>query len=107
MKGKSTTAKSEAERLRLPAGLSPADEARWWDEHKGFWRSVEMPDEVRPPQPARRTEPVMLRLPVEMTDHLKREAAKRSLSYQTLIRLWLQERLDSSAVADELPQHRS
>jgi len=43
----------------------------------------------------RRTKPVNLRLPVDMINRLKSEAARRSLPYQTLIRMWLKERLDT------------
>ena len=80
---------------RLPAGLSPAEEARWWDEHRGYWDTVEAPDERLDPSGVRRTKPVNLRLPVEMIDRLKDEAARRALPYQTLIRMWLKERLDA------------
>ena len=78
---------------RLPAGLSPAEEARWWDEHRDYWDTVEAQDERVDPAPVRRTKPVTLRLPVDMIEQLKEDAAKRSLPYQTLIRMWLQERL--------------
>ena len=80
---------------RLPAGLSPAEEARWWDEHRGYWDTVEAPDERMNPSRVRRTKPVNLRLPVDMIDGLKDEAARRALPYQTLIRMWLKERLDA------------
>ncbi|MBA2449346.1 MAG: hypothetical protein H0V51_15105 [Chloroflexi bacterium] len=46
---------------------------------------------------ARRTKPINLRLPVDMIEALKREATHRSLPYQTLIRMWLKERLDGEA----------
>ena len=82
---------------RLPAGLSPAEEARWWDEHRDYWDTPEGQDERVAPMPVRRTKPVTLRLPVDMIDRLKHDAAKRSLPYQTLIRMWLQERLDVEA----------
>jgi len=62
----------------LPAGQSPSDEACWWDAQKDLWRSVETPDEVHAPHEIRRTQPVTVRLPVELIDGLKREAANRS-----------------------------
>ena len=80
---------------RLPAGLSPAEEARWWDEHRDYRDAVETRDERIDPAQVRRTKPVNLRLPVDMIDRLKSEAARRSLPYQTLIRMWLKERLDA------------
>jgi predicted DNA binding CopG/RHH family protein len=88
------TAKSKAS-PRLPAGLSPGEEARWWDEHRDYWDAAEPRDERIDPTQVRRTKPVNLRLPVDMIDQLKREAARRSLPYQTLIRMWLKERLDA------------
>ncbi len=88
------TAKSKTS-PRPPAGLSPADEARWWDEHRDYWDVVETQDERIDPAQVRRTKPVNLRLPVDMIDRLKSEAAQRTLPYQTLIRMWLKERLDA------------
>lgn len=90
-------ARSSKAQPRLPSGLSPAEEARWWDEHQDYWDEVESPDEPLPPQPARRTKPINLRLPLDLIEALKHEAAGRSLPYQTLIRMWLKERLDAEA----------
>ena len=92
------TARSKSSQ-KLPAGLSPAEEARWWDEHRDYWDTVEGSDERVDPAPVRRTKPVTLRLPVDMIDRLKHDAAKRSLPYQTLIRMWLQERLEAESRA--------
>ena len=89
------TAKSRGS-LQLPAGLSAAEEARWWDDHDDFWDRIETPDEIVPPQTVRRTKPVNLRLPVDMIASLKVEAARHALPYQTLIRMWLKERLDAA-----------
>jgi predicted DNA binding CopG/RHH family protein len=80
---------------RLPTGLSPADEARWWDEHRDYWDNLEARDERLSPSRVQRTKPVNIRLPVDLIDALKREAAQRALPYQTLIRMWLKERLDA------------
>ena len=84
---------------RLPAGLTPPEEARWWDEHPDYWERVESPDERVDLAPVRRTKPITLRLPIDMVEQLKHDAAKRSLPYQTLIRMWLQERLDAESRA--------
>lgn len=86
-------------RLALPPGLTPAEEARWWDEHPEYWDTVGTPIEVVGPMPVRRTKPVNLRLPVDMIEILKREASIRAIPYQTLIRMWLQERLNTEAAA--------
>jgi len=89
------TAKPEKTRPHLPAGLSPVDEARWWDEHHDYWDQVKTEWERIPPERVRRTKPVNLRLPVDMIEMLKLEAARRTLPYQALIRTWLKERLDA------------
>jgi predicted DNA binding CopG/RHH family protein len=91
------TARSKT-KPRLPRGLSPSEEARWWDEHRDYWDSVDSKDELMEPAPVRRTKPVNLRLPVDMIDALKREGARRAIPYQTLIRMWLKERLDAEAM---------
>ena len=79
----------------LPPGLSPVEEARWWDEHRDYWDTVESADDLVGPQPIGRTKPVNLRLPVTMIESLRDEARRRALPYQTLIRMWLKERLDA------------
>jgi predicted DNA binding CopG/RHH family protein len=90
------TAKPES-RAQLPPGLSPVEEARWWDEHRDYWDTVQTAEERVAPALVRATKPVNLRLPVEMIEGLKRAAERRALPYQTLIRMWLKERLDADA----------
>jgi predicted DNA binding CopG/RHH family protein len=96
MRGSYMTARSKT-KPQLPGGLSPSEEARWWDKHRDYWDSVGAEDERNNPLPVRRTKPVNLRLPVDMIDALKREAARRAIPHQTLIRMWLKERLDAEA----------
>jgi predicted DNA binding CopG/RHH family protein len=81
--------------LQLPAGLSPAEEALWWDNHREYWNNADSPDEKVEPIVVRRTKPINLRLPVEMIDDIKRAASRRAIPYQTLIRMWLREMLDA------------
>ena len=85
----------------LPPGLSAKEEARWWDEHRDYWNKVQSPIEVVGPSEVRRTKPINLRLPVAMIDALKQQARRRALPYQTLVRMWLQERLSSEGVQKE------
>ena len=80
---------------QLPAGLSPEEEARWWDEHPDYWDKLDSADERVGSARVRRTKPVNLRLPVDMIEALKEQGTQRSLPYQTLIRMWLKERLDA------------
>jgi predicted DNA binding CopG/RHH family protein len=82
---------------QLPLGLSPAEEAQWWDEHRDYWETSDSADEVVKLTVVRRTKPVNLRLPVDMIEELKTTASRRALPYQTLIRMWLREKLDAEA----------
>jgi predicted DNA binding CopG/RHH family protein len=86
-------------RLHVPQGMSPTEEAKWWDEHVDQidWEAAQ--SEVAHYGPVERTVPVMLRLPDWMVAALRREAAKTEYSYQWLIRTWLEERLQSIADA--------
>lgn len=99
MSEKSTTAKSKPN-LRLPRGMSPSEEAQWWDEHPDYWSSAEGDDELVGPMQVRRTKAINLRLPVDTLEAIKHEAARRALPYQTLICMWLNERVDAEAKSD-------
>ncbi len=90
------TIKSKAS-PQLPHGLSPKEEARWWDEHRDYWDVVESRDERSDGVKVGRTKPVNLRLPIDMIEALKHEGGRRALPYQTLIRMWLKERLDAES----------
>ena len=94
---------------RLPVGLSPQEEAAWWDNHKDYWDTPEAPDTsdaldkvVHPDVPrmasSARTRPVTIRLPVGMIDALKAQASHRAIPYQTLMRMWLKEQLDRNTL---------
>lgn len=87
------SAKSDS-RPTIPPGLTPSEEAAWWDDHRDYWRGAGADEEILQPATVRKTKPVNLRLPVDMIEDLKRAAERRSLAYQTLIRMWLKERLD-------------
>ena len=85
---------------QLPTGLSPADEAAWWDKHREYWDTPEEgDDEVVEATRVGRTRPITMRLPVVMIEALKQEANARAIPYQTLIRMWLKERLDRGSAA--------
>lgn len=88
------SAKPGNDELTLPPGLSPEEEADWWDEHRDYWDSIDTPLEVLPPQKVRRTAPVTLRLPIDLIEALKQEAERTGFAYQSVIRIWLEERLD-------------
>ena len=81
--------------MQLPPGLSPAEEARWWDDHREYWDAFETQDERLDSVTVRRTKPVNLRLPVDLIEALKVEAARHALPYQALIQTWLKDRLNT------------
>lgn len=97
--------------LRLPPGLSPAEEARWWDDHPEYWDQFDESElEVVNLGPIRRTQRLpYLRLPIDLVDSIKAQAVARETTYQRLIQSWLEERLEderkSPAKKRAKPQH--
>jgi predicted DNA binding CopG/RHH family protein len=87
------TSSYESDRLEVSPGLSPAEEAEWWDAHKDFWDAPDIEFEVIEPQEVRPTADTHLRLPEDMLAALKAAADRRGISYHWLIRTWLDERL--------------
>src|SRR5437868_4302033 len=85
--------KKASKQLQLPPGLSPAEEAEWFDAHPEYWEGPDLIEEWVEPQHVRHTAAVNLRLPQEMIAALKAEAERRGMSYQWLIQTWLEERL--------------
>ena len=88
------TARSKAS-PRLPAGLSPEEKARYRDERRDHLNSLDARTQRLIPPRVERTKPINIRLPVDLLEALRQEAAHRGLPYQTLIRIWLTERLDA------------
>src|SRR4051812_29957606 len=50
----------------LPAGLSPKEEAEWWDAHKDYWDAPDVVHEVVDGFSAQPTKAVNMRLPEDM-----------------------------------------
>ena len=75
--------KADLAKLEVPLvptqfkGLKPTD----WDQ---FYEEMQV------------TRPISLRLPVYFIHRLKQQALKRGIAYQTLIRLWIGEKLTTS-----------
>lgn len=93
-------AKRSKQRLkRIPPFHSEEEEARWYAAHRDDLHDyVDMDDaEVVEPQPlANRggmTQMISLRLPQHLLAELRREAERQEISYQTLVKRWLSERL--------------
>jgi hypothetical protein len=81
--------KKATKQLRLPPGLSPAEEAEWWDAHPEYWDGPDIVAEWIGPLEVRHTQEVKLYLPVDLVATIKEQAARQDRSYQSLIRAWI------------------
>ncbi|MDB5613930.1 MAG: hypothetical protein JWQ22_1583 [Devosia sp.] len=74
-------------------------------EERGFWESVDSTDyldwskaeKVRLPNLKPSSTSISLRLPNALLERVKIAANKRDVPYQSLIKLWLSEKLDTAA----------
>jgi len=91
--------RSKAILKKIPVFRSEGEEARWYDAHReDLHKYVNMDDaEVVEPQPtddrSGMTQMLSVRLPRRLLMGLRREAERREVSYQSLIKRWLAERL--------------
>jgi len=81
---------------KLPTFASEAEERRFWQEHDSSeymdWSGAE---QVVLPELKPSTKTISLRLPESMLEELKLLAHKRDVPYQSLLKLFLAERLQS------------
>jgi predicted DNA binding CopG/RHH family protein len=95
----------------IPVFRSEEEEAEWFNAHRDdLHEYVDMDDAeiVEPNVKADRgnmTQAVALRLPRRLVNGLRREAERREMSYQSLIKQWLSERLTQETTA--APSRRS
>lgn len=80
----------------IPTFASEADERAYWESHDSTahldWsgaRAVTLPN-LKPT-----TQSISLRLPKHLLDSIKAAANSRDVPYQSLIKVWLQEKLRS------------
>lgn len=90
---KKTTNKANAA-ASVPLFATEADERRFWENHDSAefldWsaaRRVVLP-KLKPS-----TQTISLRLPQHLLDHIKAAANARDVPYQSLIKVWLQEKV--------------
>ena len=80
----------------VPSFESEAEERRFWESHDSTdhvdWRRAER---VRLPNLRPSTTSISLRLPVSLLERIKVAAHKRDVPYQSLIKIWLAEKLDA------------
>lgn len=80
----------------IPRFRDEADERRFWETHDSTefldWSKAER---VRFPNLRPTTTAISLRLPVPLLERIKVAANKRDVPYQSLIKTWLAEKVDS------------
>jgi predicted DNA binding CopG/RHH family protein len=79
----------------IPAFETEAEERRFWESHDSTdrvdWSSAER---VRLANLRPSTASISLRMPVSLLERIKLAAHKRDVPYQSLIKIWLAEKLD-------------
>jgi len=79
----------------IPVFASEADERRFWESHDSSdhvdWSRAER---VRLPSLRPSTASISLRMPVSLLERIKTAAHKRDVPYQSLIKIWLAEKLE-------------
>jgi predicted DNA binding CopG/RHH family protein len=83
-------------RKPIPQLRDEAEERRFWETHDSAdyldWSKAER---VRLPNLKPSTTAISLRLPVPLLERIKIAANKRDVPYQSLIKTWLAEKIDS------------
>ena len=83
-------------RKSMPAFESEVEERAFWESHDSTdhvdWSKAQR---VRFPNLKPSTKPISLRLPVGLLEKIKAEANKRDVPYQSLIKVWLSEKVAS------------
>ena len=79
----------------IPTFKNEAEEQAFWESHDSTdyvdWSQAER---VRFPQLKPSTKAISLRLPVDLLERIKIAANKRDVPYQSLIKVWLAEKVD-------------
>ncbi len=85
---------------RIPSFSSEAEEREFWQTHDSTdyldWSQAQ---HARLPNVKLSTASISIRLPVSLLERIKVEANKRDVPYQSLIKIWLAERVDEEAHA--------
>ncbi len=83
-------------RKTVPAFTSEAEERKFWETHDSSdyldWSKAER---ARLPNLKPSTKSISLRLPEALLDRIKIAANKRDVPYQSLIKMWLSEKIDA------------
>ena len=84
-------------RKEVPAFSSEAEERTFWERHDSM-EYVDWPQAKRVTLPNLKptTQSISLRLPVSLLESIKSAANSRDVPYQSLIKIWLSEKLHES-----------
>ena len=84
------------ERRPVPVFKTEAEERAFWESHDSSdhvdWSKAKR---VRFPNLKPSTKAISLRLPVDLLERIKMAANKRDVPYQSLIKVWLSEKVDA------------
>ena len=82
----------------IPKVRSEAQERKFWETHDSTeyldWSNAER---VRFPNLKLSTQSISIRLPISLLEQIKIEANKRDVPYQSLIKVWLAEKVHHKA----------
>jgi predicted DNA binding CopG/RHH family protein len=86
----------EKKRRPVPVFETEAEERAFWESHDSSdyvdWSKAKR---VRFPNLKPSTKAISLRLPVDLLERIKMAANKRDVPYQSLIKVWLSEKVDA------------
>jgi predicted DNA binding CopG/RHH family protein len=86
-----------SKRKPIPRFDSEAEERAFWETHdSGDYVDWPRAERVRFPNLKPSTKAISLRLPVDLLERIKIAANKRDVPYQSLIKLWLSEKVDAA-----------
>lgn len=84
------------QRRPIPVFKAEAEERAFWESHDSSdhvdWSKAKR---VRFPNLKPSTKAISLRLPVDLLERIKMAANKRDVPYQSLIKVWLSEKVDA------------
>ena len=87
----------EKKRRPVPVFETEAEERAFWESHDSSdyvdWSKAKR---VRFPNLKPSTKAISLRLPVDLLERIKMAANKRDVPYQSLIKVWLSEKVDAA-----------
>jgi predicted DNA binding CopG/RHH family protein len=81
----------------VPRFSTEAEERRFWETHDtADYFDLSKAQRARFPNLKLSTTSISLRLPQDLLDRIKVEANKRDVPYQSLIKVWLREKVDAA-----------